>query len=192
MASPRLSRIALLTSLVAVTGIISGCASPAAPQPTETVITTAPTPTATSPQSVTPTVAPADVDVTCDTLVSGDILKDLAAKGWTAKEEPFVVANSTLPDGLQCTWADFGVSSGVVFIFGWAPISADQAEAAQQQLAAQGWIVEDTDEGLYVTEDPTRSLTGEDGTGMTYQFGDGWVTVADTKQNLLLIERPAG
>jgi hypothetical protein len=29
--------------------------------------------------------------------------------------------------------------------------------------------------------------TDEDGYGMTYLFGDGWVTLSDTKQGLLLV-----
>ena len=43
----------------------------------------------------------------------------------------------------------------------------------------------------YITENPANVLNPDsDGYGMTYQFGDGWITLADTKQGLLLIERP--
>ena len=50
---------------------------------------------------------------------------------------------------------------------------------------------EDAAEGVYVTESPETAIaTDEEGYGMTYLFGDGWVKLADTKQGLLLIEWP--
>ena len=32
--------------------------------------------------------------------------------------------------------------------------------------------------------------TDAEGYGITYLFGDGWVTFSDTRQGLLLIQRP--
>ena len=87
---------------------------------------------------------------------------------------------------------DYSVASGNLLLFGWAPITAEEADAAVSRLESQGWTREEAAEGYYVTEDATQSpTTDEDGYGMTYEFGDGWVTVADTKQGLLLIQRPA-
>lgn len=193
MASSRFTPVTLLTTIAALTLVLSGCATAAAPSPSETVVTTAPTPTATADDgaSPTPTSTAGAESAACDTLVAEDILADLTATGWTFKEEPFVVGDLTLEDGLQCMWADFSVASGNLFLFGWAPITAEQAEDAQTQLVAQGWTIEQATDGVYVTEDGTRAPTVDaDGYGMTYEFGNGWVTVADTKQNLLVIERP--
>ena len=47
-------------------------------------------------------------------------------------------------------------------------------------------------DGLIVTESSeTTVATDEDGYGLTYLFGDGWVKYADTKQGLLLVRWPA-
>ena len=55
-------------------------------------------------------------------------------------------------------------------------------------LVAQGWKVEETPEGLFVTESAdTTVATDDQGYGLTYLFGDGWVKYADTKQGLLLV-----
>ncbi len=73
-------------------------------------------------------------------------------------------------------------------IYGWAPISADDADEAQSTLVTQGWKVEETPEGLVVTESAdTTVATDDQGYGLTYLFGDGWVKYADTKQGLLLV-----
>ena len=49
----------------------------------------------------------------------------------------------------------------------------------------------DQDGHQYVTENPDYSIAvDESGFGMTYEFGDGWVTLAYTKQSLVLINRP--
>lgn len=195
MAVTRLTPAAVLPGILALALVLSACATPGAPTPTGTVVTTAPTPTATDAGAATPTTSPTTVpEATCDSLVAEDILTDLTAKGWTFEEAPFTAGDLTLDDGLQCTWADFSVASGNLFLFGWAPITADEAQQAQDQLVAQGWTIEDAEDGgLYVTEDGTRAPTvDENGYGMTYEFGGGWVTIADTKQNLLLIERPQG
>ena len=90
-------------------------------------------------------------------------------------------------------WGDFSVASDHVQVFGWAPLSAAEAREARTQLIAQGWDpIDDADaEGDYITADPsTATTTDDEGYGMTYLFGDGWVTVSDTKQGLLLIEWP--
>jgi hypothetical protein len=75
-----------------------------------------------------------------------------------------------------------------VQIFGWAPIDEDAAIESEESLVDEGWVREDSEEGVYITENPETTITAdEDGYGMTYLFGDGWVKVADTKQGLLLI-----
>lgn len=173
--------------------LLAGCGASAEPTPTETIGTDAPTQAPTDAAPV-PTAEPSDTaaDLTCETLLSQDLLDELAAKGWTAKEAPFAAGGVTLDKGLQCTWADYAVPSGNLMIFGWAPITPDQAKAMQQGLGAKGWLRKTDSDTVYITEDPTQApTTDENGYGMTYEFGDGWVTVADVKQSLLLIQRPA-
>jgi hypothetical protein len=73
-------------------------------------------------------------------------------------------------------------------VFGWAPASDTEAQTARSELLASGWKSVGDE---YITENPENVLNPDsDGYGMTYQFGDGWITLADTKQGLLLIERP--
>ncbi|TDN92581.1 hypothetical protein [Microbacterium sp. BK668] len=96
-----------------------------------------------------------------------------------------------IPDGVQCIWGDFSTASDQVQIFGWAPISEDLAESAESELVGQGWRREDSPEGVYVTENPDTAVSvDEEGYGLTYLFGDGWVKYADTKQGILLVEWP--
>lgn len=190
MASARLLPAAVL---VALSMLVTGCATTAQPAPSASTVTTAPTADATGAGQPTPTATASTgvADASCETLVSTDILADLTTQGWTYREDPFVIGDLTLDDGLQCMWADFTTASGNLLLFGWAPITNDEAAQAQDQLVTQGWTVEEGGDSLYVTEDGTQAPTVDaDGYGMTYEFGDGWVTVSDTKQNLLLIERP--
>ena len=56
-------------------------------------------------------------------------------------------------------------------------------------MIESGWRREDGADGIYITEDPQYAMgTDDDGYGMTYLFGDGWVKFADTRQSLLLID----
>lgn len=147
-----------------------------------------------SPDPVETGAPVAPVDVSCDELIGPDLVSELTDQGWTAREDPFVIGDLELPDGVACTWGDFsGESTGDdLLLFGWSPISADDAAAAQATLEAEGWILEEGTDGLYVTENPAEAIAlDEDGYGMTYLFGNGWVTVSDTKQGLVLIQRPA-
>ena len=168
---------------------LAGCAGSSAPVPTIAAPSTPPAGSDPSP-SATPTVDA--VEITCESLVTPDTLDELTAQGWEVKEEPFVVDDITLAAGMQCTWGDFSTANGNLLLFGWAPVTDDEADAMQDALTADGWRTEEDPEGLVVTAPEGEGLTFDDeGYGQTYRFGDGWVTVADTKQNLLLIQRPA-
>ena len=69
-----------------------------------------------------------------------------------------------LPDGIQCVWGDFSTATDHVQIFGWAPITQAQAETAASELVAEGWTREESDEGVYVTENPETAIAvDEDG-----------------------------
>lgn len=122
-------------------------------------------------------------------MISPGTVEALTDAGWTAKPKEFVVGDVELTDGLLCFWADYSVGSDHGQLYGWAEITAEQAEKAQEALAAGGWRREESAEGTYVTEDPQYAMgTDEEGYGMTYLFDDGWVKLADTKQSLILIE----
>lgn len=161
--------------LAAVALVVSGCS----PSDEPTRDATAPGSTADA------------TDLTCESLISSSTVSDLEDAGWTSQSEPFRIGALELADGIQCTWGDFSIVDDQLMLFGWAPISDEDAATAQKDLIAEGWLSSEAAEGRYVTENPDTAISvDEDGFGMTYLFGDGWVTVADTKQDLLLIERP--
>jgi hypothetical protein len=167
---------------------LGGCSAPANPDVTATVAetTAAASPVPTAPDPSGSAAAPA-----CDTIVSESLVDTLTAEGWTFREEPFIVGDETVPDGLTCTWGDFTVASDHVQIFGWAPTTAAQQDTIRGQLLTRGWRLVEQNGTVYVTESAeTAVATDDEGYGMTYQFGPGWIRFADTKQGLLLVEWP--
>ncbi|MCP2636600.1 hypothetical protein K0817_008475 [Microbacterium sp. HD4P20] len=195
MTFPARSRlgIAALVALSATLALTACSGSPEATAPEQTNV--APTPSAPAPEtSGTPEPEPAAADPTCDTLISLSVSKDFESLGWTSRAEPFYIGSIEVADGLRCVWADFeGPAGDHGQMFGWARISAGEAADAQAELVGQGWIREEAPEGTYITESPDTTISADaEGYGMTYLFADGWVTLADTKQNLLLIEWPKG
>lgn len=190
MPSPRILGAAVVLALSALA--MSACSSPEPPAPEVTTNATTPPPPAPEP-SATPEPDPASAaDPTCETLISESVVADYESVGWSARAEPFFIGSTEVAGGLRCVWADFNSPAGDHGqMFGWAEISAAQAAEAQESLVAEGWTREQSDEGVYITESPNTAIaTDEDGYGMTYLFGDGWVRFADTKQGLLLIEWP--
>lgn len=192
MFPPRHRIGAAIVLTVAVITLVTACAAgPApAPQPTET---TAGTPTASAPApSATPTADAAGEDPTCETLIGAEIVADFESVGWTAQAEKLYIGDRALDDGLQCVWADFsGPAGDHLQMFGWGVITAEEASESQAWLVEQGWIREESDLGVYITTPKgTAIVVDDDGYGMTYLFGDGWVKFADTKQGILLIEWP--
>lgn len=189
MTRPRLR--ALATASAAAVLLLAGCSSP---EPTPT--TTMPSPTQTiiggsepQPSPTTTKVEPAELD--CNSLLTEASQAQLEEIGWNSKEEPFVIAGTEMPDGIQCMWADFSVGSGNLMLLAWSPVDDDLAETLQTKLVAQGMIREEGPDGVYVTEDPNFAPTVDgDGFGFTYLFGDGWVTAAETRASLAIIQRP--
>ena len=189
-----LARVGAALVLVLSATLATACSStpPPAPESTNGGDATPSTAPEAAP-SAEPTVAPVTTeDPACDTIISDAIVADFASVGWTARADPFYVGELEIPEGLKCVWADFAGQAGDhVRIFGWAPIAEDAADDAQDELVAQGWVRENSAEGVYVTESPETTIAvDENGYGMTYLFGDGWVMLADTKQGLVLIEWP--
>ena len=178
--------------------LLSGCASAApAAAPTTTGNAVSPTPSEALPEPTPDSSATAAAIDTCEGMIEPDTLAEFTSKGWTYKKTPFTFetqpASALVDKGLICTWANYSVASGNLMEFGWAPLAADKAETIAAQLEQEGWRREPAESGFYITQDPARAITTDDkGYGMTYQFGDGWVAVSDTKQYLLLMLATAG
>ncbi|MBD7956676.1 hypothetical protein H9651_03400 [Microbacterium sp. Sa4CUA7] len=196
MPSPRLRRPAAATALLFTAALVfTACATPEPEVPSGT-----PAPTVGSADTSSPTATPEPEKTSepvaapdCSALISPATVEGFESLGWTSREEPFAIGAAAVPDGIQCQWADFAVPGGPMQIFGWAPIDAKDAQDAQEELLSAGWVRENGDAGVYISESPQMALaTDAEGYGMTYLFGDGWVTLADTKQSLLLIENPVG
>jgi hypothetical protein len=185
-----------MTAAVALVGaalLVTACAPSAQEAAPEKTATSAPIETAAPQPAATPTGQPATVgdDPTCETIISPTTVADFESLGWTTLSDEFRVASVDLPGGVQCIWGDFSTASDHVQIFGWAPITAAQTDTAVSELLADGWRREDGPDGVYVTEkSETAVATDAEGYGLTYLFGDGWVTYADTKQGLVLVEWP--
>jgi hypothetical protein len=183
---PRItSAAAILVLLVALTA----CAGSADPQPTSSSDSSTPAPEASVEPAATPAPTTPSDELTCESMISPGTVDALTAAGWTAQPKEFMIGEVALTEGMLCFWADYAVASDHGQLYGWSPISAGDASDAQLSLLASGWKREDAAEGIYITEDPQYSMgTDDDGYGMTYLFGDGWVKFADTKQGLILIE----
>ncbi|WP_144877411.1 hypothetical protein [Microbacterium sp. 1.5R] len=185
--TPRTSAAALGALLLAVTltacgGTPDGGSSPTPDAPT-------PTSSASAEPAATPTPTADAAEPACDTIISPGTVDALSQQGWTFEEKEFLIGDVSLPDGLLCFWADYSVPSDHGQLYGWSTISPDDASRAQTALLSEGWTREDGTDGIYFTEDPQRAMgTDEDGYGMTYLFGDGWVKFADTRQGLILID----
>lgn len=168
--------------------VLTSCAGTPDADTTPTPRAPKPSPSATATPVATPTAEPA-ASPTCDTIVSAGTVQALTDQGWTFEEKEFVIGDVALADGLLCFWADYTVASDHGQLYGWSKISPEDAAQAQSSLLNDGWTREDGPDGIYITENPQFSMgTDEDGYGMTYLFGDGWVKFADTRQGLILIE----
>ncbi|WP_456285324.1 hypothetical protein M1D46_08825 [Microbacterium sp. JZ70] len=126
---------------------------------------------------------------TCETIIAPALVDQFAELGWTARTDPFYVGPTEVPGGVSCTWGDFEAgATDVVQMYGWAPVEADVSAELQGYLADQGWKREEADGVVYLTESmPSAEWADEQGYGMTYAFGDGWVALADTKSGLAVI-----
>jgi hypothetical protein len=192
MLPPRHRTGAAIVVALAAAFLVTACAAGPSPAPQSTE-TTAGTPTPPEPEpSATPTSDAAGEEPTCETLIGADVVADFESIGWTARAEDLYIGETSLDSGLQCVWADFSKPAGDhLQMFGWGTITAEDAAESQTWLLDQGWVREESEEGVYITTPKgTAIVVDDDGYGMTYLFGDGWVKFADTKQGLLLIEWP--
>ncbi|MFE6733909.1 hypothetical protein [Microbacterium sp. NPDC057650] len=177
------------TGILALALAITACAPSPEPAPTKSAAEKpVETPVATA-AAEEPEPAPTKgADPTCETIISEGTVKGLEDQGWTAESADFTIGELVLDGGILCSWADYSTASDHGQQYGWAPIDAQTASKAQSTLISEGWQRVDGEDGV-ITEDPKYAFaTDDDGYGLTYQFGDGWVKYADTKQGLVLID----
>lgn len=171
---------------------LASCAGEQAPdpvgQPTDAPQTQAP-PEATTDPETTPDPA---AEPTCETIISPYVVEELEDLGWSPREDPFLLGSTELPEGIQCIWGDQSVASDHVQIYGWAPVDAATAAESQGVLQSEGWVLLEEEGSVFLTENPDHVVMADrEGYGMTYQFGDGWVALSDTKQGLEIVRWPA-
>jgi hypothetical protein len=191
MTPRRLPRtLAGIAVAIGATLALAGCSgSEPEPEPTTQAPTTAPSTPA--PEQTPEETPEPQADPTCETIIPADVVESFEDANWSFREEVFRVGATEVPDGITCTWGDMSVASDHVQMFGWAPVDGSQSTQLQSTLVQEGWLSEDGSAGTYITEDPdTVVAPDDDGYGWTYLFGDGWVTFADTKQGLVLVEWP--
>ncbi|MFD5214628.1 hypothetical protein [Microbacterium sp. NPDC058345] len=178
-----------LLAVVALTACSASAPSDAAgtPKPKPTASET-PAPAGTTEPVNQPTPTPS-AEPACDTVITEGTVEALTSQGWTAKQEEFRIGETVLDGGLVCLWSDYSTASDHGQMYGWAPLDVASADAAQRTLQSEGWLRSAEGDSVYLTEDPEHAIaTDDEGFGMTYEFGDGWVKVSDTKQGLLLID----
>lgn len=166
--------------------LLSGCS---APEPQET---TPPEAVPSSPIATPEATAsePALPDPTCENIIREASLDELRSQGWEYEQGPFMIGETEIDAGVSCTWTNAAEPGGNILQFGWAPLTAAETTDAQRTLESQGWIREEGNGGVYLTEDPSFALNIDgDGYGVTYFFGEGYAQVADVKQGLVVIER---
>jgi len=183
-------RFPLTFGALAAVLLLTSCAAPdPTPPPSSSPSLSAEptTPATTQPADVeTPTPG---ADPTCKTIITPGTVDALTSQGWTAKQQELRIGETLVPEGLLCMWADFSTASDHGQMYGWGALDARTSDVAQSNLKRDGWLRSTEGDLVYFTEDPAYAIaTDEDGFGMTYEFGDGWVKFADTKQGLLLID----
>lgn len=188
MTASRAHRLTLPLLATVAVALLAGCSS-AAPTDADTPVSTAaPSSPVATPEATAST--PALPDATCENIIGEASFSELESSGWEYRQEPFFIAGTEIADGVYCSWTNPSEQGGNIPVFGWAPLTAAEASEAQDALEADGWIAEETDDGVFFTEDPEFALTvDENGFGMTYFFGEGYVQVADVKAGLVVIER---
>lgn len=164
----------LLASL-AISGValgVAGCSGESAP----------PAPPAPSPEASTAPTA----DMTCDSIMRPSFVEQLKDLGWVAQPAQFRIGEHVFDGGIQCVWGDeSGLDSGQMY--GWAPITDDDAAEMQTYLEDNGWVHSEDGEYVYLSEDPTLGYAASEDEVITYQFAPGWVALADTKSGLALV-----
>lgn len=187
-----LARLVAAASIATLAVLVTACSS--ADPGTEPSQSAKPDTAAPIEPSTTPDARPSQPEAvapSCENILSASTVEQFGEAGWTVKSHDFMIGETRL-DGAFCVWGDYsGPGSDNVAIFGWSTLTQAEASEAQNELLDAGWIREDSGNETYITENPDYALAiDENGYGMTYLFGDGWVSVADSKQALQLISAP--
>jgi len=125
---------------------------------------------------------------TCSSILRPSFVDQLTELGWTAQERPFQIGEHEVPGGVQCVWGDLSSGTDLAQMYGWAPIDAETSVELQDYLEQNGWVREEGEHDVFLTEDPALIGYLDEGEyGITYQFADGWVALADTKSGLDLV-----
>lgn len=183
-------RTPLALSALAAGLLLASCAAPApTPPPPSSASASAEPSTAATTAPVSAQTPTPGADPACDTIITTGTVDALSSQGWTSKQQELRIGETLVEGGLLCMWADFSTASDHGQMYGWGPLDSRTSTTAQSNLKRDGWLRSTEGDLVYFTEDPAYAIaTDEDGFGMTYEFGDGWVKFADTKQGLLLID----
>ncbi|KAA9110657.1 hypothetical protein [Microbacterium rhizomatis] len=183
------ARIGAVLLIAGSAAIFTACASTPSADPSNAQTGDVPAPTSPAP-TAGPGASPTP-DPDCTTIIPASVVAEFQKVGWSFKSEALRVDGVEITGGIQCTWGDYTTATDHVQIFGWAPITPTAATTAQTDLIAAGWKREDAPAGVYLTENASTAIATDDqGYGLTYLFGDGFVKYADTKQGLLLVQWP--
>jgi len=170
---------AIILGLAACAGE-SGTSAPATPGASAPIAGSQVTPTTAGTDAATDTPA----TLSCEAILPAETVEAFTDAGWTSRQDPFYVGNTELTGGLQCIWGNPEVASDDVQVYGWAPLTGDEAQQVTDELTAQGWVESEENGATYFVAPDDAS------TGMAYRLTDDELTVSDTKQGLLLIEWP--
>lgn len=169
---------AVVAGVVLSLAALAGCSAPGG---------TAGSPDPARTHATARTVAPP----TCTGILAPATVRALTAQGWSPRQDPFFIGNARLHGGIQCTWGDAAHPNDDVQVYGWAPVTRAQATKAENELAGTGWRrLTQGDDTCYTATGDMIVNPDSDGFGMTYCFAARQVTVADTKQGLLLVQWP--
>jgi len=162
--------------------IVSTQASEAEPTPSATAASPSPTqsPSATPTPTPTPSPTAEQAEVTCDDIATAVFLEKMASNGWVSWQtqdqaigaRPFEdFPNGSPPGAIVCRWgAGPEVATDNIIDLAWTPIDPENAVAAMQKLADQGYVRTDAPDGVYLSLTGPEGYTDAQGWGETYYF----------------------
>lgn len=175
--------VASLAVVMSAITALSGCSANAHPPASSAPTAAASAPARPSPASTT--------HPTCTGILTVGTVHALTQAGWSPRQDPFYIGNMRMSGGIQCTWGDPRHPTDDVQLYGWAPTTPARTRAAEQELDASGWRrLVDGGDTCYTAVGGMITTADSDGFGMTYCFAGDHVTVADTRQGLLLVRWP--
>lgn len=152
----------VLTALVLISVIVSGCASSPDLEPAAQPTTKAP-----ASETPTPTPTPTRFVPDCLSIISDETEETLEAEGFVLieehehkiKVEQRVEAMFFDNGGVDCLWGIAGGGDSLV-AFGYSEISPGDAAVAQDKLAADGYLRIEEGADVVLSLDPATDLMG--------------------------------